>query len=320
MKKSNILAPLIIASSLPAFAGSQGDYLAPVVPASAPESAGGFEDMRRPITNATLFDLALPQTQIRPIFMHHRFPDQLNLAGGGEIDFGGDLNLFALQFEYAFSDRLSFVAMKDGFIDFNPGNTAAFSEQEGFANVGGGLKYAFILDPANSFVASASALFEFPIGSEDVFQGEGDGNVILTVQAAKLWDRLQFAGGAGIQIPVDDAFATQSFVSAHLSYEVNRYFIPLVELNWFSVIDEGDGGNRFSDQAGGAVPSVAPGEGADLINWGAGNSTDYVSLGLGFRSRLTDDISLGFAYEIPLSDEQDNITEDRFTFDATWTF
>jgi len=318
MKTSNILAPFVLASSLPAFAGSQGDYLQPVIPA-VDTRPGGFEDIRRPITNATLFDLALPRTQIRPIFMHHRFPDQINVPGG-EVDFGGDLNLFALQFEYAFNERFSFVAMKDGFIDFNPDNTDVFSQEEGFANVGGGLKYAFIYDPANSFVASASALFEFPIGSEDVFQGEGDGNAILTVQAVKLWDRLQFAGGAGVQIPLDDAFSTQSFVSAHLSYEVNRYFIPLVEMNWFSVLEEGDGGTRFGAQAGGAVPAVAPGEGADLINWGAGNSTDYVTLGLGFRSRLTDDISVGFAYEIPLSDEEDNITDDRFTFDATWTF
>lgn len=283
-------------------------------------NADAFSNLVHPMTNPTLFDLAVPKTQIRPIFMHHRFPDQLNLAGGGQLDFGGDLQLYALQFEYALSDRLSIVAMKDGFIDFNPNNTTNFDETEGFANIGGGLKYAFILDPENSFAASVSALFEFPWGSEDVFQGEGDGVAHVTVQAVKAWDRLQFAGGAGIQVPLDDDFSTQGFISAHLSYKVSEYFIPLVELNYFSVLNEGNGVSRFGNQVGGAVPGAAPSEGADLINWGASNSTDYLTAAVGFRSNLSDNISLGFAYEFPLSDSEDNITEDRFTVDAVISF
>lgn len=278
------------------------------------DAFAGFEGARRPITNPTLFDLALPRTQLHPVFMHHRFPSRLNLAGGGTVAFGGDLQLYALQFEYAFNDRFSLVALKDGFVDFNPDNT--FGSEEGFANVGGGFKYAFHLDAVNRAATSASVMFELPIGSDDVFQGEGDGNLNITLQTLKLHDRWQFAGAAGIQIPVDSDFSTQAFLSGHISYEVSPWFTPLVELNWFGVLDEGDGSaTRF-----GGVPSVAPSEGADLINWGAGSSEDYVTLGLGFRTRVSENLILGFAYEIPLTDENDNLTEDRFTIDAVWSF
>ena len=69
-------------------------------------------------------------------------------------------------------------------------------------------------------------------------------------------------------------------------------------------------------------PAVAESEGADLINWGAANSSDqdYVTLGLGWRTRITDNVNLGFAYEFSLTDEEDNITDDRFTVDLVWTF
>jgi len=67
---------------------------------------------------------------------------------------------------------------------------------------------------------------------------------------------------------------------------------------------------------------VAKFEGADLLNWGALNSNraDYATMALGWRSRLTNTVDVGFAYEFPLTDEEDNITDDRFTVDLTWTF
>ncbi|MDP0491635.1 MAG: hypothetical protein Q7Q71_11340 [Verrucomicrobiota bacterium JB023] len=294
-----------------------GTSSVPHTPMAPMPEVDAFASIRRPITNPTLFDLALPRTQVHGIYMHHRFPDQLSTSIG-DVPFGGDLNLYALQFEIALSERLSIVAMKDGYVDFNPENT--FTQEEGFANVGGGLKYAFLYDPANHFVVSTSAMFEFAIGDEDVFQGAGDGLVNLTLQGVKLADRWQFAAGTGVQLPLDDSFATQGFLSAHISYEAHPWFIPLVEANWFHVFDEGDGGSRFDAQVGGAVPAVAPSEGADLLNWGASDSTDYVTMGIGFRSRLTEQFSVGFAYEFPLTDEDSNITEDRWTIDALWRF
>lgn len=284
---------------------------------SAPE-ADAFADMRRPITNPTLFDAALPSTKLHAIFLQHKFPGTLNLAPGGTAPMGGDLQLYALQFEYAFNERLSLVALKDGYIDFNPDNT--FTPSTGFANLGAGLKYAFYLNPEKQEVASVTAALQLPTGNTDVFQGAGDGSLHLTVQGLKLMDRWQFAGATGVEIPFDQDFSTIGFASGHISYEVNRFFIPLVEVNAFQVLDNGDGGNRFGTQVGGAVPALAPSDGVDLLNFGASSDELYATVGFGFQSRLTDELTFGVAYEIPLTDEGDNLTENRLTIDLSYNF
>jgi hypothetical protein len=82
-----------------------------------------------------------------------------------------------------------------------------------------------------------------------------------------------------------------------------------VEVNWFTVLDEGN-------------VTALPFEGADLINWGAtmGDDNDYATMAIGFRSRLSESVDIGFAYEFALTDDEDNITDDRFTLDLVWTF
>ena len=281
----------------------------------------GFEQARRPISNPTLFDLALPTTNVHPIFLHHVLPDQVS-AGGGKVPFGGDVQLYALQFEYALSDRLSIVATKDGYVDMNFDNPA-FSDSTGFANLGGGLKYAFLLDPISQTAVSGSLTLEFPTGNSDVLQGEGKGLANLIVSGLKLVDDWQFAGGAGLQIPFSDEQATMGWVSAHASYEVSRWFIPMVEINWFNVIDEGDGTGNFGGQLAGGVPGAVEFEGGDLFNLGATNASEnpnFVSAAVGFRSRLTNSVTAGLAYEIPLTDDEDSLMKERFTVDLTWTF
>jgi hypothetical protein len=316
MKKLIIAAATCsVALNSAAIAGSEKSIPIP------PADNGGFELARRPISNPTLFDLALPKTGVHLIYMHHRFPNKINTTIG-KVDLGGDLNLVALQFEYAFNERLSLVALKDGYVDFNPDNTAAFNKEEGFANIGAGLKYAFILDRANQYVLSGSAVVEFPTGSEDIFQGEGDGFVNLSLQNLKLHGNWQFAGSLGVQIPLDSAFSTQGWAGFHASYEVTPWFIPLIELNYFRVLDDGNGHTRFSKQVGGLVPAVAESEGADLLNLGAANSqgADYATMAVGFRSRLSAQADIGFAYEFTLTGDENNLTKDRFTFDLTYTF
>ncbi|QTN32660.1 hypothetical protein HZ994_10060 [Akkermansiaceae bacterium] len=310
------------AGILAAFAGQaySGSIMEVPVAAGDPESA--FEGVRRPISNPTLFDLALPTTNIHPIFMHHNLPSTVNTTPLGNLPMGGDVQVYALQFEYALSERLSIVATKDGFVDINPGN-GLWGNESGFANLGAGLKYAFIYDPANEFVLSGTAVVELPTGNDDVFQGQGEGMVNLIVSALKMYDDLQLAGAVGGRFAVSDDQSSSSFVSMHASYEVTPWFIPLVELNWHHVLSPGDGAGAFNSQAGGLVPVVATFEGSDLLNFGAANSgsnRDLVTAAFGFRSRVADGVDLGFAYEIPLTPEDDGIIEDRITLDLVWRF
>jgi hypothetical protein len=284
-------------------------------------SSDGFAQARRPISNPTLFDLALPTTNVHPIFIYHALPDQINTRLG-PVAVGGDVEVYALQFEIAINDRLSIVATKDGYVDMNPGGVT-LSDESGFANLGAGLKYAFILDPASGTALSGTATFELPTGNSDVFQGEGDGAVNLIVSGLKMLDQWQFAAGGGFQLPFSDEQSTTSFLSAHASYEVNKWFIPLVEFNWFHVLESGNGTGNFPDQVGGLVPAVIDFEGGDFFNVGAANShlnRDLVTAAVGFRSRLTDSIDVGAAYEIPLTNEEDSLMESRVTLDLVWKF
>lgn len=314
----NIFIPTVGAFALlntAAIAGSVATEIAPTAVSS------GFEQARRPISNPTLFDLALPTTNLHPIFMHHVLPSQIS-AGGGKVPLGGDVQLYALQFEYALNDRLSIVATKDGYVDMNFDNPA-FNDSTGFANLGGGLKYAFLLDPVSQTALSGSLTLEFPTGNSDVLQGEGDGLANLILTGLKLVDDWQFAGATGLQVPFSGEQSTMGWVSGHVSYEVSKWFIPMLEVNWFHVLDEGDGRGNFSGQLGGGVPGAVQFEGGDLFNLGATNASDnpdFVSAAIGFRSRVAENMTAGFAYEIPLTNEEDSLMEERFTVDFTVTF
>lgn len=318
MKLTSII--LTFGTSLVAsvFAGTE----APIMTANSCEAADGFAAARRPMSNPTLFDLAVPRTNAHAIYIHQSLPSTVATAGGGSVDLDGSFDLYALQLEYALSERLSIVATKDGYVDFNP--DATLSESHGFANLAGGLKYAFIFQPENGLAVSGTATVEIPTGSGDITQGSGDGAINLIATGLKINGPLQLAGAAGVHVPFDnDASSTTSFVSTHVSYEVHRLFTPLVELNWYHVINEGDGGSRYSNQLGGAVPGAIGFEGGDLLNWGASNgkdNADIVTLAAGFRSQLTDNLSAGAAYEIPLTDENENFMESRITVDLIWNF
>jgi len=304
----------------PAFAGTVAPEMTMCSPAATTTDA--FANARRPISNPTLFDLALPTTNIHPIVMYHRLPDFVQTTAG-LVPMGGDVQVYAVQFEIALNDRLSIVATKDGYVDINADTKPLWSDQSGFANLAAGLKYAFIHDPASGTAVSGTATFELPTGNHDVFQGEGSGGVNLILSGLKMVGDWEFAGGAGVQIPFSDQQATSSFVSAHASYEVCKYFTPLVELNWFHVLSTGDGRPNFFSQAGGAVPVIAQFEGGDLLNFGAGNAfanRDFVTAAIGFRSRLLDNLDAGIAYELPLTGDEKSIMKDRITFDLVWKF
>lgn len=260
---------------------------------------------------------------MHPIYAYHNLPGSISTTGLGDIKLGGEAQIFALQFEFAVSDRLSIVATKDGYVNFRPDSSSLLSSKKGWANLGAGVKYAFILDPATGTAVSGTATFELPTGNSDVFQGEGKGAMNVILSGLKMLGAWQFAGAGGFQIPFSNEQSTNSFVSAHVSYETCKWFIPLVEMNWFHVLDPGNGTGNYPNQVGGAVPAVINFEGSDFFNLGAVNSEknrDFVTAAIGFRSRITDSIDAGFAYEVPVTMEKKSIMENRFTVDMVWTF
>ncbi|MEM9478090.1 MAG: transporter [Verrucomicrobiota bacterium] len=282
---------------------------------------GGFEDARRPISNPTLFDLAIPQTQLHPIFAYHRLPSSFKTTLG-DVPVGGHVEAYAVQLEIALTERLSLNAVKDGYFIFEP--DATLSNTEGWGNIGAGLKYALILNHEKQLAVSTQLVYEVPSGSREVFQGEGDGTFIPSLNVLKLHNRWQFANQFGFEIPVDSGAESSTFYnSMNVSYKLTDRIFPMFEVNWFSVLDAGDGGQRFNEQVGGLVPAVATFEGHDLFNFGAANAEDnrhLVTFALGSRARITDRLDLGFAWEFPVTDSDASVIEDRFYFDFVLRF
>lgn len=276
----------------------------------------------RPITNPTLFDLAVPRTQLHPIFISNSMPDMVDIVGG-QAPLGGDYQVYALQLEYALTDRLSLNATKDGYIVFDPAST--LSDTEGFANVALGPKYAWLLKPEEGLASNIQLIYEIPMGNRDAWQGEGDGVFVPSVSTLKMAGRYQFANQFGFKLPIDgDTESTMFYTSAHVSYELCDWFRPLAEINWFRVLDAGDGGTRFNSQLGGALPSVIAFEAGDLVNWGASNATlnrDFVTGALGFRvTPPGKPYDFGFAWEVPLTSEEAGLMDSRLTLDMVLKF
>jgi len=264
------------------------------------------------ITNPTLHELAVPQSRIRGMVINHQTPDRVS-AGGNLVPVGGDVNIAALQIEFALNDRLSIVASKDGFIDFNPDSSSPFTDQTGFANLAAGLKYAFIYDEVNDFAASVTLQLELPTGNRDVFQGRGDGAALLTFSALKLMGNWQFSGATGVNVPFDsDEEATTGFASAHVSYQVTERFTPIVEVNLYQTISAGTQGSVPTDFEGGG-----------FFNFGSPTAEvneTIITAALGARYKINEALSIGAAYEVPLTEEEENFMDSRITLDFVYKF
>jgi hypothetical protein len=324
MHRKSLLALVaaILAFSSLAKAGEMIAYdknpVAPIVEPPRP-----FADARRPISNPTLFDLAIPQTTIHPFFAYHRLPGAIDTVAGN-VPVGGHVEAYAVQIEIALNERLSINASKDGYLRFRPDNT--LSKISGWANVAAGLKYAWLYKPEENLAANFQLLYEIPMGNRKVFQGSGSGKFIPSVNFLKLWDRWQVADQFGFEIPIDgDVESSNFYNSFHISYALTNWLFPMFEANVFTVLNGGDGRQRFNDQVGGAVPSLVTFEGNDLFNFGASNAEinrTLVTFAVGARARCPkmENLDLGFGWEFPVTSDSKSVIRDRFYVDAVLRF
>lgn len=66
------------------FAGS----VSPLTMNNECESKDAFASAIRPVSNPTLFDLALPRTNVHAIFMNQQMPSRVATVGGGICSLG----------------------------------------------------------------------------------------------------------------------------------------------------------------------------------------------------------------------------------------
>jgi hypothetical protein len=269
-------------------------------PAPAPVAAADWKtDTISPVANPIFAEDPVIRTEIRPIFAYHRIDD-------GFITGGGDATLWALQLRFAITERLAFIATQDGYFNINLDNGANL---DGWMDLAAGFKYALIDDKENQFILTPGFTFHIPTGNEEVFQGRGDGEWNLFVSAEKGFGKAHLQGNVGFRIPNDsNQQSTILHYGLMLDYHVHDLFIPFIQANGFTVVSEGN--NLPLDS-----------EGYDVINFGSSKAsgTTQMTLGGGFRSRLTKNLDFGVAYEKAVISPE-GLTDDRFTFDFSIRF
>lgn len=251
-----------------------------------------------PVANPLFFESPLIQSEARPIFIYHNFDDKF---------IGGFARVYAAQLRWAVNERLAIIATKDGFIQTR---SDALPSEDGWADIGAGLKYALIDRPADQFILTPGLKFELPTGNRRVFQGNGDGEFDLFVSAMKGWDKFHVTGSLGARVPLNWDDETSSLhYSLQLDYQTCKYFTPFVVANGFTTLSEADG------------PAFGGIEGYDLINFGASDAggRTQITIGAGCRSQVWKHLDVGFAYESGLTTPK-GLFDDRFTVDARIPF
>lgn len=263
----------------------------------------GFEDFYEPIGQPLYFESPFNNTSLRLLYLWHKFPKGSNLGGG-------DLSVFAAQIRIALTDRLGFIATKDGYSVLRAG---ILRPDEGWNDIAIGLKYAFIVDPSNDFVLTGGIRWEWSNGDQEVLQG-GAQELSPFVSFAKGWDRFHMLGSLSYRAPMDrhDAVHIISY-DLHFDYEILPEhlpgFAPVLELHGLHYLSDGD-----------MLPlSVG---GLDYTNIGSENvAGDAVFwAGLGFRWKLTPHASLGSTFEYPLHNPNNDIMGARVTADLMFTY
>lgn len=262
------------------------------------QAASWKEHAIAPVTNPIFFEDAAIRSEIRPIFAHHRISD--GFLGGG------DANLYAVQLRWAVTDRFAFIATQDGYLDIN---NDAIGNPDGWLDLAAGFKYALIDDQEHQFLLTPGLTFHIPSGNRDVFHGRGGGEFNPFVSIQKGFGDFHLSGNLGFRIPVtDEEQAKVAHYSLMADYYVCRWFIPFVTFNAFTVVDAGNNIGLTS-------------EGYDVINFGSTGAQGKTQgmAGVGFRSNLTNTLSLGFAYEMAVIQPK-GLADDRFTMDLCIRF
>ena len=109
----------------------------------------------RPISNPVYSDLPDVGLRVHPIIMLHELPSTLNTELG-DVPAGGDVQIYALQFEIPLGDDLSLIAVKDGYVDIDP--DATLSKESGMADLAAGLKWVFTRGDTHAASARAAAI------------------------------------------------------------------------------------------------------------------------------------------------------------------
>ncbi len=263
----------------------------------------GFEHFYEPIGNPIYFESPFNTSGLRFLYLHHEFPDGSQLQGGS-------LNVYAMQARIAITERIAFIATKDGYSDLNAN---ALPEADGWNDIAVGGKYAFYVDRESDLVATAGARWQWSNGDLNILQG-GVQELSPFVSIAKGWGQFHLMGCLTDRIALDGDKGNDVLQwDVHADYEVAPEtlpgFAPIVELHGLHYLSDG---TRTPLSVGGL----------DYTNLGSTDvaGTSVIWAGLGARWKLSPHASIGGDFEFPLTSADEDIFGSRVTLDfqLTW--
>jgi hypothetical protein len=253
-----------------------------------------FDDFISPVSNPVFFEDPRTLTEVRFLFLHHQLPDALT---------GNSVQVYAAQIRLALSERLSFIATKDGLI-----YTQSPLLDSGFADIAAGFKYNLYRDPTAGRILSVGATYEVPTGTRKSLQGNGSGEFnFFATGGTRLFGskRAHWLSAGGLRQPTNENSENRiAYWSNHFNYRLGTSLPTYVftEFNWWNYLADGTGALGV--------------EGGDIFNLGSAGITgnDLVTQAVGVRIKPRRNIEMGSAYEFPLTARQ-GLMKDRITMD-----
>lgn len=235
-----------------------------------------------PCTSPYFQENSFVTTDIRLWYAYQKFDNNTPLGDGhGQVA--------AAEIRLALTDRIQFLAYKDGYFWIDSDNL----DESGWNDIAAGLKWNFYRDWENQFHMAVGAGYQFPWGDPNVLQNDGEARVWFSID--KGFDKFHIGG------VVNGLFATdndQTWGSSdrihwdvHMDYRVCDWFSPVLEFN----------GNHSLDDRN----AVLPFQGGDLGNFGKGEDDPIVTAAIGAEIRPCSPVGVRAMWETQLNHEDD---------------
>lgn len=247
-----------------------------------------------PITSPYYHDNSFITSDIRVWYLFHEFSNNT---------LGGDTSIVAAQVRLALTDRLQFVAYKDGYAWFDD----TVVNDDGWMDIAAGLKYNFYRDIEEQLYLSAGIGYQLDLGEDEVLQD--DEILRLWVSGDKGFDKLHLGGTVNYLIATDSesTLGNSDVITwhVHADYYLCEWFSPVVELNGYHTVDEGTVAVAFN--------------GVDVANLGGGDGEDVITMGIGCEIKLCESAAVRAAYEFDLADNT-SLFGERLTLSLVYDF
>ena len=123
------------------------------------------DDSFNPMGMPYLFEDPYITTNLNFAYLYHRFPDGNAPGTTGPVFDGGGAHVLALQVRLAITERIAFIATKDGLTMLRPGGASAVQEHTGIMDMTIGFKGSRYETEDRDFILTPAIRYEIPLGS-----------------------------------------------------------------------------------------------------------------------------------------------------------